>query len=82
MSLKDLKKEQRDYLATVSDVFENTESGRELLKCWKETIFFKTICLEEQPVESAKREGENRFIRKIFVDLEMFKQLQKESAHG
>lgn len=82
MSLKDCKKEQRAYLVTLSDVFENTESGMELLKCWKETYFFRTICLEDQPVESSKRDGENRFIRRIFVDLELFKQLQKENAHG
>lgn len=82
MELKDLKKQQRDYLVTLSDVFENTESGRELLKCWKEAIFFKTICLEDQPIESAKREGENRFIRKIFIDLATFEKLKKEMANG
>ena len=82
MNLKDCTKEQRDYLVIVSDVFENTESGRKLLKCWKETYFFRTICLEGQPVESAKRDGENKFIRQIFIDLALFKQLQKETAHG
>ena len=74
--------EQRKYLSKIYKIFEENPDGRELLKCWENIHFCRQICLENQPVESAKRDGENRFIRTILMDIHRFKELMKEENNG
>lgn len=72
---KTIEDEYKQYIAQVYHVFAETEHGKYLLERWKKSYFFRPICLENEPVESAKRDGENRFIRDILIAIEQFKKL-------
>lgn len=82
INLNSLSKEQKEYISKVSHVFASTNEGRELLECWKKFYFCRNICIENCPVESAKRDGENRFIRGILSNIEQFKILIKDNKNG
>jgi len=82
IDLNSLTEEQKKYLSQINELFVHNKTGKNLLECWKKFYFFREIIIENCPVESARRDGENRFIRKILINIEQFKQLQEENKNG
>ena len=72
---------QLKYRQMVYKLFEQNETGKELLKTWVTSYIFRPVCIENQPVESAKRDGENRFIRSILTAIEELKLKNQEEAN-
>lgn len=72
----------KKYIAQVYHLFVETDQGKVLLERWQKSYLYRQICLENEPVESAKRDGENRFLRDILIAIEQHKKLMKEANHG
>ena len=67
----------KKYIAQVYHVFVETEAGRSLIARWQKSYLYRQICIENEPVESAKRDGENRFLRDILIAIEQHKKLME-----
>ena len=82
INLNSISPDQRKYLAKINKIFVSSKDGRELLECWEKFYFSRPVCIENCPVESAKRDGENRFIRTIIANIEQFKRINEGITHG
>ena len=76
-----IEDEYKRYIAQVYHVFVDTDAGKNLLNRWQKTYLYRPICIENEPVESAKRDGENRFLRDLLIAIEQHKK-QLEANHG
>ena len=63
------------YSSLVHEVFAMNPAGKKLLASWEKIYFPREMSVEGKPVESAKRDGENRFLRDILITINNYKEL-------
>ena len=72
-SSNQIKLAQERYKSIVYELFVINPIGKQLLESWRTAYFFRPIVIENQPVETALRDGENRFLRNLISSIEDFK---------
>ena len=77
-----IAQQEHDYLGTLDAVFSQTKEGAALLAMWEKFTFYSPgINPKEPEYEIFIREGEKRFLRKILVDLQRFKLLDRDTLN-